>query len=1128
MTLRTADLVRIRDRDARDQLYVVGKVVADEFTDVEHLTLHPMIPRLFEGRDVVPRLRGGLVAQQVERLSSPAEALEQALSRRSEGWPTRTRQAIERLFAMWLLHEDRRRLLDASAVDQLAHQVSLLEFVKQRDMRRLLIADEVGLGKTIEAGLIIDWLLRTKLGARVLYLAPAMLVDNVFDELRRMELPARVDRYAASVSSISNEHLAEAQVIVASIHKASFDRNFPFWRDESGAWDLIVVDECHHLADWSPDGGKPQQRMRLVRDLVERRLHPEGRLVLMSATPHQGNESKFRNLLRLLSDEGYRDAAGSLESVAGRVIYRTKEDVRAWDGQPLFPKRKVNEPTYVELGPDYAAWLEEVARVFEAAGEGPSGWRKAQALQWAASSPRAGLAYLVRLAMREGWDFDTHPLLERAAEAMLPYRNLPAEAPVEAVRTLLRKQTGVEKSRREPKDDEETEDVIAEEAIDAEALERAIEKGLALALGGAMRRKMSPLLKWVEEEAQSKFVVFATPIETVDELRRGLEETLGAGAVVSITGGLASFERRQRMHEFRGEGVRVLVASRAGSEGINLQVAHRLVHFDVPWNPMELEQRVGRVHRYGSTKTVVVDTLVARDSREERMLRRCRARLAQIVEHLIGPEHREGSRFEEIYGRVMSQIPSDQLAELVADEGFLTSGGERLDQLVQAGFDGWQATDKALRGATRTSVESIPDRGPTRPSDLEKVLELLGAEPEEGWMHVRLVEREGARVEDTQPARVFRFLSEGKGVRRVADGLSSLSLRGPSGFQGHIERAGLNLPTVAAKLRELVGGADPDASRSPRATSFVDGAGTVRLQPDTWSSWRSEAGLDGDLWSEGATLLAWGLRLVNKGTPTEVHSGIRAYLQPPAGDGGRWLTPAETASLVRHLWAERGLQNLVVPPHKRAGSTPFELKTLAERSRDLLRDAVLGAEEFDLHEHEYRIMPLAALTLEPRAADSKAETTAGQEREASEASARESVFIALEGDYQPPGDFLERVFDAVRGVAPRTGDAGDQAVYALLLVDLSRVDSLAAADRALAFAVYVGMTAQDILARFEQHRDPGNFLRAPSLSWERLTPVGVMRLGEPFMDLSPATAAALEGELAEALRRQGLRVLGGH
>ena len=921
MNLLRTDLIRIIGRkDAGDHLYVVRGVALDDFTGVRRISAHPLLPRLHVGRDVAPSSHEGLLPEEVQRLPSPAEALEEALPLRQEAWPTRTKQSIERLFALWLLHEDRKKLLDAGKVDQLAHQVSLLEYVKQNDLRRLLIADEVGLGKTIEAGMLIQWVLDGNPSARILYLAPAMLVDNVHGELKRMDVQARIDRYSAAVSTISNTSLREAQVIIASIHRAAYEQNLTFWQESSGAWDLIIVDECHHASDWSEDGSQPMQQMRLVRDLVERRLRLGGRLVLMSATPHQGNENKFRNLLRMLSDDGYRDAQGSLASVAGRVIYRTKEDVRDWDGQPLFSKRKVNEPTFVQLGEDYHRWLKTIDSLFLDADPGPAAWRKAQALQWAASSPKAGLAYLARLAIRSGLDFDRDPILSEVANALRPYRGLPADAPLHQVRALLEKQAGGVRT-------EEDEDIDTNAAVDSARLHEALRGGLALIQSNAMQTKLAPLLKWVADESPSKFVVFASPIETVDEVRLGLEHLLGSGAVVSITGGMRPTDRLAQMQAFRGDGVRVLVASKAGSEGINLQVSHRLVHFDVPWNPMEMEQRVGRVHRYGSTHTILVDTLVVENSREAKMLRRCRARLAQIVEQLFGPM--EGSaRFDEMYARVMTQVSGESLAALMAEEGFVTRGDDRLDQLVQAGFVGWQESDRALRNDASARAREIPDRGEARESDLENLFELVGAEREADWHHVRLVETDGERLEVTSPASVWAFRTEGSNVRRVADRMSSLSVRGPNGFEGFVERAGLNLPGITAKMRELVGGARQDVGRSARAIGFVDGSGAARVPESEWGEWTQHASHDAKEWSNGAVLLAWSVRLLHRGTRTQTWSGVQAWLARPDLTDGRWLTSASSAELVRLLWRNRKRQNLQLPAHRRADASGFRLEGL--------------------------------------------------------------------------------------------------------------------------------------------------------------------------------------------------------
>lgn len=1112
--LRKTDLVRvIGRREAGDHLYVVRKVETDEFTRVERVSVHPLTPRLYVGRDAAPGDQDSLTPEELQRLPTPAEALELALALRGSAWPTRTQHSIERTFGLWLLLEDRKRLLDAVAVDQLAHQVSLLDYIKAQDLRRLLIADEVGLGKTIEAGLVINWVLQATPSARVLYLAPAMLVDNVHGELKRMAVPARIDRYSSAVNTVADSELRDAQVIIASIHKAAYERNIKNWTEASGAWDLIIVDECHHLSDWSADGSHPQKQMRLVRDLVSDRLKPDGRLILMSGTPHQGNENKFRNMLRLLSDSGYRDARGSLESVAGRVVYRTKEDVRDWDGKPLFSKRRVEPTTFVHLGPDYHMWLGQVADVFLDAGEGPAAWRKAQALQWAASSPKAGLAYLTRLALRSGFDFDRDALLADAASALRPYRHLGPNAELCTVRALLEKQVRVGKATDQ--DDEVSADLDAASPIDRLALERALQGALDLVASDAMQTKLQPLLGWISRESPAKFVVFASPIETVDEIRFGLERVLGEAAVVTITGSLRPHERRERMQAFNGEHVRVLVASKAGSEGINLQVSHRLVHFDVPWNPMEMEQRIGRVHRYGSTRTVVVETVVVEGSREERMLRRCRARLSQIVEQLFGPEAKEGSRFEEMYSRVMTQVSAEELAEIVADEGFLTTSSDRLDELVQAGFNAWKATDEALRKGRDGTIKGVPDRGQTRESDMEGIFELLGARHESGWHHVRLVERDGERVEETEEARVWVFPSEGTNVRRVADRTASLSIRGPTGFQGVVERAGLNQPAIAAKLREIVGGAHPDVGRSPRAIGYFDGAGVVRLPDEEWTNWLRSVSFQPGSWDRGAVVLAWALRLLHRGSSTEAWTCLRLRISTPDRGASVWLEDAPAAELLRLLWRYRKRQNLNLPPHKRSDSGGFNLDGLAAEAANVVRDVLHGSGEFSADKHDFEIAPIVALTVEPRGAT----TLTPDELLATD----DEVFSWLDSPHRPAADFLEKVVSGVSDI-PRIRSSGSMAVYVLLVAEPARLESAELTDQDLAFGVYVGATEQDVVTRYEQNRDPAHILRASSFKWGGIEPLGIVNLDTCFRGLSEVDASTLQGDVTARLVRLGLRV----
>src|SRR5262249_44336930 len=153
----------------------------------------------------------------------------------------------------------------------------------------------------------------------------------------------------------------------------------------------------------------------------------------------------------------------------------------------------------------------------------------------------------------------------------------------------------------------------------------------------------------------------ALPVETVTLVANYLTRRYGQLPAI-IIGNQSEEERFNEVAKFqREDGPRFLVSSRAGGEGLNMQRARRLVHLDVPWNPMELEQRIGRIHRFGSKKTIVVDTVVAAGSREVDMYRIAREKLAMIATHL------DPDQFETLFSRVMSVVPPKELEEVLGN-----------------------------------------------------------------------------------------------------------------------------------------------------------------------------------------------------------------------------------------------------------------------------------------------------------------------------------------------------------------------------------------------------------------------------------------------------------------------------
>lgn len=711
-------------------------------------------------------------------------------------WAAETRRSVARLEALWLLAEDRHRLLDVQEVEPLAHQASLVEHVVTNpDLRRVLIADEVGLGKTVEAALIVQRLQRaSNRPLRVLYLTEARLVDNVAEEFERVGI--RLRRWTSAIHEARLDPLDGDPLVVASIHRAVYrvEGGVDHFKTvaASGPWDILIVDEAHHLSDWSPEGTDPQERMRLVRQLVTERLKPDGRLILLTGTPHQGHEARFLNVLRLL-DENLEDHRAS----KGRIIYRIKDDIRDWDGRPLFPLRSVADPTVIEVPGAYREWLDEVHALFtRGAGSRAGAWRRAQALQWCASSPEAGLAYLVRVALRSGLDASRYPALKSAVLTLRPWRGGAADEGAQSLQARMLGSRVVE-GEEDPNGE-----------ITSSMLLKALEHGTDLVRADALACKVGKVLEWLDAAPGEKLVLFAQPVETVYAVRDRLAKALGPASTSLIVGGQDDAARRKEIQTFQSsEGSRVLISSRSGGEGINLQVSRRLVHFDVPWNPMEMEQRVGRVHRYGSVSSILVHTLVLAGSREERVIARARSRLAQIVRDV------DRDRFELLFSRTMSLVPLQELEQLMAADGFgplNAAEGERLDALVKAGFERWHASDREFR-AQQASLANL-DRGPLDIADLTAfVRERLGARPEAGYRRRVFHDvRPGMEpVLAEEPIEAFR-LDDDTVVTLGRD--AGIGVVGPPGAAVP-RRVGLNDAAVAAALRRAIGiGAADDVS----------------------------------------------------------------------------------------------------------------------------------------------------------------------------------------------------------------------------------------------------------------------------------------------------------------------------
>ena len=743
-----------------------------------------------DNADSRPVLRNQIDPYQTKTIASPAELLVNGLPE-GENWQTTSRRALARLEAFTLFLEDPQRRLEVREVETLAHQVSLVRHVLENPhLKRVLIADEVGLGKTIEAAMIIKELLDANPDLRVLYLAPARLVSNVGKEFRRMGMFFREWKAQDSDANFENDDR-----IIASIHRAVCPAHFNNILNVS-PWDILVVDECHHLSDWAPGGGDPKKKYKLVRELINKQK--DGSFLLMlSGTPHQANPHRFENLLELLLTPNESKVA-----IAGRVIFRTKDDVQDWDGQPLFPKRQVNKPIVCGINETHRQWLGDIHEFFSPSAFEPNerrqraaGWRCAQALQWATSSPNAGLGYLVRQAMRAGWGLE-EPCIKEALLVLRPYRRGVENERVEDLFERIKKEIQRQIDAGDINDIEEDEDTSEMLLFEQEMLKQLIITGVKLVCAPDQPKWNAVWEQVVENAAGEKIVLFAQPIETVLALAQWLKKRTGKMPAI-IIGGQSDSERDAEIGKFKQvDGPQFLISSKAGGEGINLQFSRRLVHLDVPWNPMDMEQRIGRVHRFGSKNTVIVDTLVVRDSREEQMWSTARSRLASVSRTMVAPE-----KFESLFSRVMCLIEPEELQKIMLashEPQMDRAEEETLSDLVDRGFNNWRDFHDTY-AENQKNIRQM-SAGLSRWEDIEGFLKKYAGALPENRINVTRFKRAGNTViAQEEQAKALRMKNGQIGL--VGD-YSGAPVNGE--FSDEILRLGLNHSAVLDVIREQI------------------------------------------------------------------------------------------------------------------------------------------------------------------------------------------------------------------------------------------------------------------------------------------------------------------------------------
>lgn len=630
------------------------------------------------------RVPVGTVRREITRTERILRSLEGGIERSRKAWLSYEAHALPVM--------ESASALTSAKIDLLPHQVVLTHRVATASPRRFLIADEVGLGKTIETALILRELASRGELNRALLVVPAGLVNNWHRELNEVfNLEFEVFGSEGDITDRKTNAFAKHDRLIASIDTLKRPARIKRLLD-APRWDLVVFDEAHHLTAYRT-GGKVRKTENYK--LAEALKDHSRDLLLLSATPHQGNHFQFWMLIQLLNPTLFRSPEEMLENrhrLNTVMFRRTKADACQPDGSPLFARRWVHTESFL-MSPEERIFYERLREYLEdgfnlARRQGNQGralgflmaiFQKIAASSFAAvrrTLKRRLLMLTLHEALLRDKDLDIEGrerLMDESRKLVHEEFSLPHDSlgRSEADRILsdlkYRLVKKLDEDALEMASDpyaSEYSAMHAEEAassvVDLHLPEERLRIGDLLNVFPQQREtKAQKLLDGLghlwRQNPSEKIVIFATYLGTVDLIAREIENAYPGQGVVVLRGGdhgaKVAAEKRFRQKD----GPRVLVCTAAGREGINLQFARVLFNFDLPWNPMDVEQRIGRIHRYGQSHTAQVYNLVLSDTIEGRIFLLLDEKLTEIA-RTVGKVDDEGNVAEDLRAQILGQL----------------------------------------------------------------------------------------------------------------------------------------------------------------------------------------------------------------------------------------------------------------------------------------------------------------------------------------------------------------------------------------------------------------------------------------------------------------------------------------
>ena len=562
--------------------------------------------------------------------------------------------------------------LSISRVDPLPHQLeAVYDYLLKLARVRFLLADDAGAGKTIMAGLLIRELKLRGLAERILVVCPANLAFQWQRELgEKFEEKFKVLKGDDIREQFGINQWLDTPNVITSLDLAKRENILPGLKQVR--WDLVIVDEAHRMS-WSPPSKKTARYAlgELLRDSSDH-------LLLLTATPHKGDPANFSLFLQLLDEDAYADVKSIREAMERRrapfylrrtkeamVYFPTRKPDGTWEAKKIFTKRIPKTVDFHidgaedELYREVTDFVKSQSNRAAANGDDP----RARAIRFLMALYQRRLASST-FALRRSLENRVKRQTEMLKKAQEIARYAPPDLPD------LEELDEMEDSERE-----RLEDMIAAVTLARNPDQVRVEIAeLGELVKHAMRvedaqceAKLSKLKELLKEQGffdnpEQRLLIFTEFKDTLDYLVKKLREW--NFIVGTIHGGMNIGSRDDpgtRLYteqQFRDGAIQILVATEAAGEGINLQCCHILFNYDIPWNPNRLEQRMGRIHRYGQTKDCLIFNFVATNTIEGHVLQRLLDKLQEI---------RDALENDSVFNVVGEILPANEIERILRD-----------------------------------------------------------------------------------------------------------------------------------------------------------------------------------------------------------------------------------------------------------------------------------------------------------------------------------------------------------------------------------------------------------------------------------------------------------------------------